>query len=266
MISTLREIFSLIFKPALFLSLGWNDILKRYRRSLFGPFWITLTMLIQTTILSVIFSKLLGQDINFFVPYLCLGLIIWAFISNTLTEATSLFVDYSNLIKQVKISLFLHVLRLLWRNIIIFLHNLAIVPIVFYFFDISYEIKNLFSILGYLLLVLNLSWIVALVAIISARFRDVQPIVNSLLNLFFYSTPIMWNIELIKDSEFYQFIVYNPFYQLLSCIREPLLPGYYPDFSFYLNNLLFIFFGWIFVLLIYKKKIKQSSFLDLKIV
>src|SRR5712672_3857854 len=63
--------------------LGWNDIHQRYRRSAFGPFWITISMAIFVVLLGVIYSKLFHQELAVFLPYIAMGLIIWGFIAGT---------------------------------------------------------------------------------------------------------------------------------------------------------------------------------------
>src|SRR3979411_2092833 len=67
--------------------LGWNDIHQRYRRSAFGPFWITISMAIFVVLLGFIYSKLFHQELAVFLPYIAMGLITWGFISGTTTEA-----------------------------------------------------------------------------------------------------------------------------------------------------------------------------------
>src|SRR6201992_45867 len=73
--------------------LGWNDIYQRYRRSAFGPFWITISMAIFVVLLGLIYSKLCHQELAVFLPYIAMGIITWGFISGTTTEACSQFVE-----------------------------------------------------------------------------------------------------------------------------------------------------------------------------
>ena len=57
--------------------LGWNDILQRYRRSLLGPFWLTASMAIMVVSLGVLYANLFKTEIQDFMPFLCVGLLVW---------------------------------------------------------------------------------------------------------------------------------------------------------------------------------------------
>src|SRR6266568_521897 len=72
--------------------MGWLDIRQRYRRSMIGPFWITLSMAVMIGTLGVVYSSLFKQEISEFVPYLAAGFCIWFLISAMITEGTMLFV------------------------------------------------------------------------------------------------------------------------------------------------------------------------------
>src|SRR4051794_31803051 len=75
----------------LWFRLGWNDILQRYRRSFLGPFWLTASMAVMVIALGVLYAQLFNQPIDDFLPYLCVGLLVWTLIASYLTESGTLF-------------------------------------------------------------------------------------------------------------------------------------------------------------------------------
>src|SRR5438309_10366730 len=83
--------------------LGWDDIRQRYRRSVLGPFWITLSMGIFILLLGVIYSRIFGVDIAVYLPYLTLGYILWGFISQTTMDSCGAFQEGERIIKQIKL-------------------------------------------------------------------------------------------------------------------------------------------------------------------
>src|SRR3954469_24837889 len=91
--------------------LGWNDILQRYRRSLLGPFWLTASMGIMVLSLGVVYGRLFKTDLNDFLPYLCVGLIVWGYISSAVSEAGTLFTGSESYIKQIRLPFCLYVFR-----------------------------------------------------------------------------------------------------------------------------------------------------------
>src|SRR5689334_17341702 len=74
-----RDLLSGIWDWPMWTTLGWNDIRQRYRRSVLGPFWITISMAVFITLLGVIYSHIFKIELQTYLPYLALGYIIWGF-------------------------------------------------------------------------------------------------------------------------------------------------------------------------------------------
>src|SRR3979411_3131263 len=87
----------------LWIRLGWNDILQRYRRSLLGPFWLTASMAIMIISLGILYAELFKENIRDFLPFLCTGLLVWNYASGFLTEGGGLFSGSESYIKQIRL-------------------------------------------------------------------------------------------------------------------------------------------------------------------
>src|SRR6476659_5470243 len=111
---------------SLWLRLGWNDILQRYRRSLLGPFWLTASMALMVVSLGVIYAELFNTPIHDFLPFLCVGLLVWNLMSSFLTEGGALFTGVESYIKQIRLPYSVYVFRSSWSKLIIFAHNFVI--------------------------------------------------------------------------------------------------------------------------------------------
>jgi lipopolysaccharide transport system permease protein len=83
--------------------LGWNDILQRYRRSVLGPFWLTASMGVMVFVPGVLYARLFQTAVVDFVPFLCVGLLVWNLISSFFTEGGKLFVGAESYIKQIRL-------------------------------------------------------------------------------------------------------------------------------------------------------------------
>jgi lipopolysaccharide transport system permease protein len=212
----------------LWATLGWNDIRQRYRRSLLGPFWLTASMAIMVVSLGVIYARIFKTDINDFVPFLCVGLLIWGFLSSALGEAGTLFVGSESYIKQVRLPLSLYVYRFVWSRLIIFAHNFVIYLGVLIYFRISPGIVVLEAIPGLLVVSFNALLVSLYVGMTSARFRDIPQIVASVVQIVFFVTPIMWKPEFLGEGSY--LVAINPFFHLIEIVRAPLL-GHSPTFE-----------------------------------
>jgi lipopolysaccharide transport system permease protein len=227
--------------------LGWNDILKRYRRSLLGPFWLTASMGIMIVVLGVLYAHLFRTPVHDFLPYLCVGLLAWNLISSFLTEGGTLFSGAESFIKQIRLPYSVYVYQSAWSKLIIFAHNCIIYVAVLVYFQIWTGYVILLAIPGLLLAIGNGALIGLSIGVVSARFRDIPQLVNSIVQILFFVTPIMWKQELLQDS---RLLDLNPMYHLIEIVRQPLL-GIRPSLYNYAAVLLITMInialsGWIF--------------------
>lgn len=102
----------------LWLHLGWQDIKQRYRRSVLGPFWITIATGTTAVAMGGLYSKLFRLELSQHLPYVTLGLIIWNLINAAILDGADVFVSNEGLIKQLPAPLSVHVYRLVWRQMI----------------------------------------------------------------------------------------------------------------------------------------------------
>jgi len=211
--------------------LGWNDILQRYRRSLLGPLWLTASMAIMVIALGVVYGKIFKVPLDDFIPFLCLGLLVWGFISTTLLEAGGLFTGSESYIKQIRLPYSVYVYRFIWSKIIIFAHNFVIYFGILLYFWIWPGAALLYALPGFLLLILNGALTTLYLGMISARFRDIPQIVASVVQIVFFMTPILWKPEVLGKHSV--LTAFNPFYHLVEVVRAPLL-GQLPSAENYL--------------------------------
>jgi len=209
-------------------TLGWSDILQRYRRSVLGPFWLTTSMGIMVLSLGLLYGQLFKVPIAEFIPFICVGLIIWGFISSILNEAGSVFTANESFIKQIRLPYTVYVWKFVWSRTIIFGHNFIIYLAVLIYFRIWPGEPLIIAIPGFFLIVINSLLVSLYLGIISARFRDVPQIVAAATQVVFFMTPILWKPDLLSGHPYVA--EWNPFFHLIEIVRSPLL-GQWPSMS-----------------------------------
>lgn len=247
-----RDVISSLRKSRLPIYLAWADIRQRYRRSTLGPFWITISTGVMIACLGLIFGNLFSTPMKDFLPFLSAGLIIWGLISSTISESSFAFVSAEAIIRQLPLPLFTHVLRLVVRNVYIFFHNLLIFPIVLIAVQKSIGPSIFLFIPGLIVLILNLLWMALFLGIICARFRDLAQIVQSLLQIVFYVTPIIWMPGLLARRTAAMVLEPNPFFHLLEIVRAPLL-GQFPTTVNWVVSICLALLGWLLSLFFFNK-------------
>ena len=245
-----QDIFAALKRYELAGVLGWQDIRQRYRRSSLGPFWITISMGVLIGALGLVFGNLFDTPMKEFLPFLTIGLILWTLITTILTEGCLGFTVAEAIIKQISLPLFTHILRVIWRNLVIFAHNIVIYPMVLLVFWLPLRSTAIFSAFGLVLLMMNLSWMALLLGILCTRYRDIPQIVSNLLQVCFYLTPIIWMPHLLPKRASLLLLDANPFFHLIEIVRAPLLGTLPSHFNWLVCGVLALA-GWCITILFY---------------
>lgn len=203
------------------LHLGWVEVKQRYRRSVIGPWWISLSMLIFILMMGIVFSRLFHQSLNEYIPFFTAGFLFWSFISNSLLESAEIFKANAPFITQTNLPFTLYVFKHMVRQVIILCHNAVVYLLVCLFFSLNPGFYALLVFPGLLLLLLNLCWVCLLVGMLCVRFRDMIPIITSCVQIAFFVTPVSWMPRLLDQNP--AILKYNPLTYLLDIVRSPLL-------------------------------------------
>ena len=212
----------------LWLSLGWQDIKQRYRRSTLGPLWITIATGVMATALGLLYSVLFQIPLAEFLPHVTVGLILWAFISGCIKEGSEVFISNEGLIKQLPSALSVHVYRLVWRQFLFLCHNLVIWVVLMLIYPRPLGWDLLLAVLGLVVLMVNGVWVAMLFGILATRFRDIAPLLDSMVQLLFYMTPIVWTTQTLYEqggeiANRARIAELNPLYHYLEIVRAPML-------------------------------------------
>jgi ABC-2 type transport system permease protein len=207
--------------------LAWQDIRQRYRRSVLGPIWITISMAVTAVALGVLYAGLFQNDLSVQLPYILVGFIVWAFISGCISEGSEVFITNEGLIKQLPAPLSVHVYRLVWRQVLFFAHNMIVYAIMFVIFPQPLGWASLTVFPALVLLAVNGAWAALLLGIVTTRFRDMAPITQSLVQLLFFLTPIVWIYQDLLDNpavaDRARLVEFNPLLHFIEIVRQPLL-------------------------------------------
>lgn len=240
--------------------IGWIEVKRRYRRTAIGPFWSSLTLAFYTLAVGIVGAGLFKQDAAEYLPYLSSGMVVWTLISTIIIESCLLFVVSNSLFRNVRFEYSILAYALVWRNFIIFLHNLAV------FFLIALVMKPsliganmLLAVPGVVIVLLNGIWIALLVGILCLRFRDIQPIVMTVIQILMLVTPIFWVAEALQGAQRFVFVQFNPLYRLIDIVRAPLL-GDVPTLASYLASIVITVVGWLVTYAVFHRFRKRISY------
>jgi lipopolysaccharide transport system permease protein len=208
-------------------ALGWLDIRLRYRGSMLGPLWLTLSTGIMVGALGYLYAGIFHTEIASYLPYLALSLVLWGFLATMVSESCTAFTESESVVRAMRMPFFLFAIRVLLRNILVLAHNVLVIAVVYLVFWVPLRWEALLAIPGLVLWVIDSLALVLLLGTFCARFRDIQPIVSSVMQIAFFLSPVLWQPEQLGEKG-RALLSLNPFFDLLEVVRTPLhgaVPG-----------------------------------------
>jgi lipopolysaccharide transport system permease protein len=210
------------------LALGWLDIRLRYRGSMLGPFWLTISTGVMVGALGFLYSTLFKLDLAGYLPFLALSQVLWAFLAAMVSDACATYTEAEGIIRSVRMPFTVFSIRTLVRNAIALAHNVVVIVVVFAIFRIWPGWEGLLAIPGLALWAIDALALTLILGAFCARFRDIQPIVNSVMQIAFFMTPVIWKPDQLGPSKI-ALLAFNPFFDLLEVVRGPILGSHMSD-------------------------------------
>jgi len=202
-------------------SLARLDLRNRYRGSVLGPLWLTLSTAVMITALGILYSTLFKLPVQDYLPYLAVSLMVWNSIAQMVAEGCQCFIQSENIIRQLPLPFTTHALRCVLRNALVAAHNLPLILVVFLVAGHLPDARALLALPGLLLLCVNSLAVAILLGMLCARFRDIPPIVANVMQLAFFMSPVIWKPDALGPAA--DWLLLNPFFTVMETIRGPLL-------------------------------------------
>ncbi len=203
------------------LALAWLDLRNRYRGSVLGPFWLTLSTAVMLFSLGFLYSALFKLTLVDYLPWLGASLIIWGVIAQIVSEACVSLTSAEGIIRQMPLPYTVHAMRCVIRNGLVAAHNLPLILLVFAACGVWPGLEAVLALPGLALVAVNGLAASLLLGMVCARFRDIAQIVASVMQIAFFLTPVIWKLELLTID--HRLLLLNPFYALMETVRGPLL-------------------------------------------
>ncbi|WP_270935804.1 ABC transporter permease [Falsiroseomonas oryzae] len=199
------------------------DIRNRYRGSVLGPFWMTASMAVMIAGIGLLYSTLFKMTLREYLPWLAVSLLVWTTINQIVVDACGSFIGSEGVIRQMPLPYTVHVLRFVFRNAIVAAHSLPLILVVFIVCGVFPGPEAILAIPGLALLAVNAFAVGLFLGMVCARFRDIPQIVTSVMQLFFFLSPVLWKPELLGPSQ--AWLPLNPFFAMMETVRGPLVEG-----------------------------------------
>ncbi len=213
----------------LWTALAVQDLRLRYRGSMLGPFWITLSTAVMVVAMGGLYPYIFRINTTQYLPYLVCGLVVWQYMSVIIADGCQTFIIGAGMIQQVRLPFSVHACRIVFRTLLVLAHNAVLIPIVLLFTQTitTASIVLLVPALG-LYAVVSFGLCI-LLGMLSARFRDVPQIIGSVLQIAFFVTPIFWSADSMGRLQ--TVVELNPLFAFVDITRAPLIGKPFAPYS-----------------------------------
>lgn len=202
---------------------------NRYRHTILGPWWMTLTTLFFVFGMALLRVGLRGGDLREAIPYVGLGFIIFQLIAGGITSGASTYTGAGNQLLTSRQPYSMYVARNNATQVIDFLHDAVVIVILVIVFAIPFSLAWGWSVVAVVLIVISSIGVGLWLGPLVARFRDLGPLVSAFMRLMFFLTPIFWSVDQVEATGRAWLAWFNPLtYQLLA-FRDPILGQEHPN-------------------------------------
>ena len=210
----------------MFWDLAKNDFQARFVGSIFGVFWAFVNPVITLLLYWFVFQVGLrsGNVGEYpFILFLMSGLIPWFYVQEALNGGASSLIEYSYLVKKMVFNVGILPVLKVFSALFVHVFFMGFLLIIACFYGIGFDLYTLqifYYIFASAFLILGLSYFSAAS---TAFFKDMTQIINILLMIGTWLTPIMWNAEATLPPAILVCFKINPFFYIIDGFRDAIL-------------------------------------------
>jgi lipopolysaccharide transport system permease protein len=216
------SILSQVDEIKVFWKLANFEVKNFYRRTLLGPFWFTLNIVIFSFAMTFVYGALFGIPTIEYASYVITGMISWQWFSAMVNDGGAVFINQKHHFMNPDVTLSDITRSAALKFFIIYLHQLCLVFLLIIFQVIEISLYHL-TILPHVLIFLLMSVpVISNLGFLFSRFRDIQSLVNASMIIILMLTPIFWRPDLITGWRTV-IVIFNPFHHMIEFLRHPML-------------------------------------------
>lgn len=235
--------------------IAFSDVISRYKRTLFGPFWSILAVAFGSLGISLMWTTMFNLKIEETIPHFTIGFLVWFYLAGTVIEGTNCFISQRPMMLSLKVPIGCYPLLVLSTNLINFLQSLFIVLIINLIFPPE-NLSNMLLFIPFLLIVtINIYLTIFILGMINCRYRDIGVLISSIMPLLFFLSPVLHKSDMLS-AKLKLFLSFNPLSLHVISLRDPLL-GINPGAEYFLYQLILLLIQCFILNFILAKKFKN---------
>lgn len=225
-----RELAEIFHYKDLLLRLVKRDLLVSYQQTVIGPFWIFLQPLLTTLVYSLIFGRIARIPTEGIPPVLFYlsGIIIWNYFSDCFTGIMHTFLHNARIFSKVYFPRLIVPLSTILSKSIRLGIQLLVFLVAYLYFLFTGQVSAPSALVWLVPLVLVLTALFALgsgllVSVLTAKYRDLNNVVEFGLRLFMFMTPVVYGVSLVESTSYQVLFWLNPLTPAIETFRAAFL-------------------------------------------
>lgn len=196
-----------------------KEIRGKYKGSFLGILWSFINPLLTALVYAIIFPFILKTSQDHYVTFLIIGILPWNFFVTTINQGTTTVLQNGSIIKKVYFPREILPISIVGSNLVNFIISCLIIFLFLIFSGIGFSPYILFLPLIILVQTIFQMGIVFITSAINVYVRDAEYIINFILNMVFYATPILYSSSLFPEKIAW-LLNLNPMTTIISCYRD----------------------------------------------
>lgn len=231
------DLRSALNNPGAWFYWAWITFVIKYRKTALGPLWVIAGPAMFVLVLGELFRHVTAHANDLFVPHLAAGLIIWNYITNIVITAPKLYAMHRPSLMHGPANHANIVLKVICNSGIIFLHQSIVIVAVMVLHQVPPSAHWLLILPAVALILAHSIWVLVVLGLIGARYRDLAEVVEMAMRIAFLATPIIWMAgDDGRGSVVGVFLAFNPFYHVLEPLRGAILGTPIPAASWIISS------------------------------
>jgi ABC-type polysaccharide/polyol phosphate export permease len=204
---------------------AWITFLLKYRKTFLGPIWIIAGPAVFILVLGTLYGRGMGHEAEVFMPHLAVGLVFWSYLVTIASSAPRIYLQFRASLLQGRVNHMNLVMRTIFSSFVVFIHQAVIIVAVLMIYRVTPTASWLYLVPAAALTFLHSVWVIVVLGILGARYRDLAEVVEMVMRIAFLATPIIWKVaeDHGRGSIVGVYLVLNPFYHVLEPMRGAVL-------------------------------------------
>ncbi len=226
-----------------------KEIRGKYKGSFLGILWSFVSPLLMTLVYAIVFPYLMrGEGYEHYTTFLIIGILPWTWFTTSIAQGTFTVIGNGSILKKVYFPREILPISVVTSGLVNFLISCIIMALFLVFSGIGFSLTIFWLPLIIIAQYLMTLGIIFITSAINVYVRDLEYIINFLIQMLFYGTPILYSVDMFSNAPtiINTLIKYNPIGIIITCYRDVLYWGNTP----HIFSLLMVIIGSLLVCII----------------